>query len=66
MPPIDEKLDHQAAYRTPRWAKALAIIIVLLVALFVILHLADNTIGGPMEGHMPIVIPTADPSMPQP
>lgn len=37
---------------TPRWVKVFAIILIVLVLLFGILHLTGNSLGGP-GSHMP-------------
>ena len=47
------KPDRGSPPSTPRWVKVSAIIVIVLVLLFVILHLTGNSLGGPMGGHIP-------------
>lgn len=37
---------------TPRWVKLFAMIVIILILLFGILHLTGNSLGGP-NSHMP-------------
>ena len=48
------KPDRGSTYSTPRWVKVSAIIFIVLVLLFVILHLTGNSLGGP-GGHIPLI-----------
>ncbi len=45
------KPDRGSPPGTPRWVKVSAIIFIVLVLLFVILHLTGNSLGGP-HGHI--------------
>ena len=46
-----ERPDRRSPPSTPRWVKVSAIIVIVLVLLFVILHLA----GGGFGGHAPLI-----------
>ena len=48
------KPDRGSPPSTPRWVKVSAIIVIVLVLLFVILHLTGNSLGGP-GGHTPSI-----------
>ena len=43
--------DRGSPPSTPRWVKVSAIIVIVLVLLFVILHLTGNSLGG----HAPLI-----------
>ena len=45
--------DRQSPPRTPRWVKVSAIVVVVLVVAFVILHLS----GGGFGHHAPLMLP---------
>jgi len=52
MPQTHVKPDRRSPPSTPRWVKVSAIIVIVLVLLFVILHLTGNGFGG-HQGHTP-------------
>jgi hypothetical protein len=55
--PIEETLMQEPpssadAARTPRWVKLFVLIALVVIALFIVLHLTGNSLGGP-GSHLP-------------
>ena len=45
MPQTQAGPDRRSTYRTPRWVKVFAVIAIILILVFIILHLTGNSTG---------------------